>query len=172
MASNSQSFQTETTLDVSQHARSSPKNYSGKVPVQETLDVVEDSLKDVPEAYRGGAVQAPRMLPSDNEDEASLYAVSPEAKTAPKERPAAANKSIKPTKDVPSHAAVAKMTETLGEERNTQQVRPTQTPNLIDGLLRVGATAVTNDRPAGTQTTVQPPDVVDNGQCGGVFQRG
>ena len=160
MTSNSQSFRTETTIDVSRNAHSSPVNYSGTVPVQETVEVVEDSLKDIPEAYRGGAVKAPQPLPPDDEDD-DLYVVSPRAKNAPKERPAA-NKNIEPAQDGPSHAAVAEIEETPAKDR------PTKTTSLIDGLLQNGAAPATADRPMKSQSSKQPPERFQDGWCGGV----
>jgi hypothetical protein len=171
MASNSQSFRTETTINVSQNAHSSPVNYSGTVPVQENVEVVEDSLKDIPEAYRGGAVKTPQRLPPDDEDDDDLYAVSPQAKSAPRERPAA-SKSVEPAQDDPSDVAAAELEAATVKDRDTQQVRPTKASNLIDGLLENGAAPATDDRPMKSQTSNQPPESVQDGWCRGVRNGG
>ena len=153
---------TVTTLDVSQNARSSPMNYSGTVPVQHTIEVVEDSLKDVPEVYRGGAVRTPQPLPPDDYENEDLYSVTPEAKNAPKERPAA-KKSIEPAHDGQSDAGGAGREETPAKARNTQQVRPATTANLINGLLDEGATTLRTDRPRKSQASQQQVGLVQNG---------
>ena len=64
--------QTEVLLEVSQPSPDAKQNSIVRD------EVVEDSLKDNPEAYRGGAVKSPQAPLSEEEDD--LYSESPKAK--------------------------------------------------------------------------------------------
>ena len=81
------SFETERTINVSQDAHSSPTSFpeaTQLVHVGNTVEIVEDSVKDIPEAYRGRAVQPPQSAQDDQEDE--LYSLSPQAKASSAKR--------------------------------------------------------------------------------------
>jgi hypothetical protein len=72
MAADTEGSQTEYLIEVSQD---SP---IAKLQSVARDEVVEDSLKDIPEAYQGGTVKMPQAPLSDDEDD--LYSETPEAK--------------------------------------------------------------------------------------------
>ena len=94
MAPSIASYETQTTINVSQdhHTPTSSSTHDGdKVQVQESVNVVEDSVKDKPGAYHGGAVQTPKPPPVDDEDE--LYSLSPAGKRSLEDKKALMRKS-------------------------------------------------------------------------------
>lgn len=80
------SSQTEIVLDAG--ADTSPASARKEWQVENTVDIVEDSIKDIPQAYRGGAVQSPQ--PPDQDEDEDLYDVSPQGKISLEKRKAAA----------------------------------------------------------------------------------
>lgn len=76
------SSQTEKVIDCSVGARSSPDPVRPQVEVQNTppLDLVEDSMKDIIQAFRHAVVPTPQPTSLDDDDE--LYTATPQANKA------------------------------------------------------------------------------------------
>lgn len=106
----------------------------------ERLSVVEDSLKDHPEVYQGGAVQTPQALVLDD-DEDELYSESPEAKNRRLAKEALAlgrgvspmrDASVATREDEPSNIDPKKLQRTDGQSiEESSHARP-QKPQPIE----------------------------------------
>ena len=132
------SFETETTINVSQGFRSSsagpPEVIEDSVQQPHRKDaaglpeIIEDS---VPEAYRGGAVKPPdRALPDDEDD---LYSESPQGKASRERRTtsAATNTSRQRNASIDAH------TDLTGSAapRAKNVVKKQQNGNAVGGLV-------------------------------------
>ena len=139
MAPSMASYQTQTTLNVSQNhetpRNSSPTNPTGRVQVQESVDSVEDSVKDIPGACRGGAVRSPQPTQLDEEDE--LYSLSPQGKAALEKRESAKKLDA-------SGVHLSEFTNVRGQPFangvNNRDTVAMISRNAVDALLEEGAT--------------------------------
>ncbi|KAK3718317.1 hypothetical protein LTR37_005130 [Vermiconidia calcicola] len=87
MAPFGQSWQTQTTINISQDAKSSPETSAdarSQVQVENMIDRVEDSVEDMPKIFQGGAVQRPPSTQHEQEPEDELYSLSPQVKASQK----------------------------------------------------------------------------------------
>lgn len=109
MAAKPSDSQTLTFLDTSQLSTPPPVDKSRQLSHGE---VIEDSLKDNPDVYQGGAVQKPGAPPPNDEDD--LYSESPETKDRRIER------------DVLSRSVVAGRTATVRDDPSMIATRKEQ----------------------------------------------
>src|ERR1700761_8470733 len=96
MAASQSSFRTQSTINISQGAESSPDAQGNTVQVNESVERVEDSIKDIAEAYRGGSVQSPDQ-PQHDKDHDELYSLTPQREASNGSLKAAATKHQSPT---------------------------------------------------------------------------
>ena len=131
------SFETVATINISQNAVSSPVNSPAAAKeVENSVEVVEDSVENITGALQGGPVPSPQPLQPNEEDD--LYSLSPPGQAA-QEKQRAERQRFNVTDD-----NLANPPEDSNEavDSNVQQRGGVATTalNHVDALLANGAT--------------------------------
>ena len=148
MAPSLMRYETETTIDVSQGAQSSPINTEPNLHVEATPEIVEDSFKDI---SKGGPVQPPQHEETNESDE--LYSLSPRGKASHEKRKAT---NAKPrvvecnSPNVFSGIEEPLVAQTSPDPLARDECRTIVEPKLVTNFLEQGAkvseAAVTTER--------------------------